>query len=285
MKSIIIVIIKVRNINRFIYCLTAALYSNMQEPRLKKKREILLIPLALLLIVSLPVWAQENIPNQKMFKNKLRARDEKTAIQIFAGPSISFLRGNTEVDNNNQNERSPKYGYSIGISLNRKLTGNFNISYGLIFEKKGGVSHSVATYFDQIDQTFKQGTVEYEYIYEYFTAPLQIFHRVGKSDKFSVGVGPYFSFLKNQIRVRRSLFPPPGNISYDDETDSNTKLDFGIITSILFKVPINSNNLISVQITNTWGLLNIRPNLYQGQVMKTNNTSLLIGFITKRKKI
>ena len=206
---------------------------------------------------------------------------KETEIQILAGPSISFLRGNLEVDNNFQNERKPKYGYSIGIGFNRRLIKDFSISYGLIFEKKGGVSHSVTTYFDQVDQSLKQGTIEYEYNYEYFTIPVQIFHRIGKTNKFSFGIGPYLSYLKRQIRVRRSLFPP-GNISYDDETDVNTMFDFGIMASISFKVPINSKNFLSIQIANTLGLLNIRPNLYQGQVMKTNNISLLVGLITKR---
>ncbi len=208
---------------------------------------------------------------------------KETEIQILAGPSISFLRGNLEVDNNFENERKPKYGYSIGIGFNRRLIKDFSLSYGLIFEKKGGVSHSVTTYFDQVYQSLKQGTIEYVYNYEYFTIPVQIFHRIGKTNKFSFGIGPYLSYLKRQIRVRRSLFLP-GNISYDDETDANTMFDFGIRASISFRVPINSTNFLLIQMSNTLGLLNIRPNLYAGQFMKTNNTSLLIGLIAKRKK-
>ncbi len=226
-----------------------------------------------------PGWTQLS-PSEK-FNSKLVSDDKrKTEFQIFAGPSVSFLRGNLEVDNTEQNERDPKYGYSLGFAFSTELKGRVNITYGLMFEKKGSISNATVTYFDQ---TFKLGLVEYDYEYDYFTFPLQLYYTLSKSNKFSLGIGPYFGFLKKQIRVRKTLFPP-GSISYDDETELNTKFDFGIVTTVLFRIPLSARNSLSLHLTNTLGLINIRPNLYTGQVMKTNCTSLLIGLTNGRKK-
>lgn len=201
-------------------------------------------------------------------------------VEIFGGPSLSFLRGNLEVDNNNQNERKIKIGYSLGVGLSNKLGKSFEIMLGLVFEKKGGQSHSTTTYFDEQDQTFKQGTIEFNYDYKYLTIPIQVYYLFGKQDQFSCGIDPYISHLNKQTLKRTPLFN--GSVGLTDETHRNTKFDFGITASLTFKIPINSKISIRCQILNTLGLLNIRPDLYEGQTMKTNNTSFLIGFITKR---
>lgn len=201
-------------------------------------------------------------------------------LEAFGGPTLSFLRGNLEVDNNTQNKRKIKIGYSLGVGLTNKLGKSFEIMLGLVFEKKGGKSHSTTTYFDELDQTFKQGTIEFNYDYKYFTIPIQVYYLFGKQDQFSCGLGPYISHLNKQTLKRTPLFK--GSVGLTDETDRNTKFDFGITASLTFKIPINSRLSIRCQVLNTLGLLNIRPDLYDGQTMKNNNTSFLIGFITKR---
>ena len=210
------------------------------------------------------------------------ATKRRSEFQIFAGPSISFLRGNLEVDNTNQNERDPKFGYSIGFKLVTEIRKKLSISYGLMFEKKGSISNATVTYFDETDQTFKQGLVEYDFEYDYFTIPTQLYYSIGSTQRISAGIGPFISYLKKQTKARNPSFSAARELT--DETELNTKFDFGIIATVSFSIPIGQKNSLSVQLTNTLGLINIRPNLYTGQVMKTNNTSLLIGLNTKRKK-
>lgn len=118
------------------------------------------------------------------------------------------------------------------------------------------------------------------YDYKYFTIPIQLCYLFGKQDQYSCGIGPYLSYLNKQTLKRTPFFNSPPELT--EETDQNTKLDFGITASMAFKIPINSKISISCQVLNTLGILNIRPELYEGQTMKTNNTSFLIGLITKR---
>jgi hypothetical protein len=217
------------------------------------------------------------------FNSKLVSDDKrKTEFQIFAGPSVSFLRGNLEVDNTEQNERDPKYGYSLGFAFSTELKGRVSITYGLMFEKKGSISNATVTYFDELDQTFKQGLVEYDYEYDYFTFPIQLFYQIGSTEKLYAGFGPYLSYLKKQTKARNPSFSPARELT--DETELNTKFNFGIITTVFFKIPLSTRNSLSLHLTNTLGLINIRPNLYTGQVMKTNCTSLLIGLTNGREK-
>jgi len=246
---------------------------------LKIKTVSIFLCQGILMLFCFATQAQTSFPNS----NEIRTNNaKKTDIHFFSGLSISYLRGNVAVDNNIMNQRKSKYGYAVGLTFNRELHRKFSLTTGLIFEKKGSISNTTATYFDETDQSLKQGIIEYEY--DYFTLPVQIFYSIGSRKMLSVGVGPFVSYLKKQTLARNFLFvySTPGR-ELTDETDMNTKLDFGIVTNILFKIPLNSRSLLSLQLSNTLGLLNIRPNLYQEQVMKTNNTSLLIGFITKRK--
>lgn len=232
----------------------------------------------LLFLAATISLAQPNLPSEaelsKYYPKKLISN-----VEIMAGPAISFLRGAPYVDNNEITTRSLKRGYTFGISIVNPLKGNFDLAVALMFEKKGSISKFNSTYFDPVSQSMKFGTVENDYEYNCISIPLILGYSIGKRKKLNFGVGLFTSYLTKQtMTIFRNPQGPGGT---EDQTDLNTKFDFGAVLKLGYEIPISDKTRFNIQFLNTWGLINTRADPNYG-VIKTNNTSLLFGVIFKR---
>lgn len=234
--------------------------------------------LLLLLVSSTTSWSQTNKPSATELTNYY-PKKLISSVEIMAGPAISFLRGAPYVDNNEITTRSLKRGYTFGISIVNPLTENFDLAVTFMFEKKGSISTFNSTYFDPVSQSMKSGTVENDYEYNCISMPLILGYSIGKRKKINFGVGLFTSYLTKQtLTIFRN---PQGPGGVEDQTDLNTKFDFGAVLKLGYEIPISDKAKLNIQFLNTWGLINTRADPNYGTI-KTNNTSLLFGVIFKR---
>ncbi len=218
--------------------------------------------------------ARNTVPNQPISNHFF------SKIELMAGPSISFLRGNAGVETTTLVKRKIKTGYTYGLGLVHKVDERYNIEVQFLFERKGGTSESITMYFDSSTQSLKQGKTTSEYSYDYFTLPIFVDYNFGRKRRFNIGLGLFTSYLQKQIVTEK--FPFFGTIQTKDETDLNKKIDFGLAYKMGYLLPLRSNLDLSFQLLNTRGIFNTRLNIYPGQVMNSNNTALLVGIILKR---
>jgi hypothetical protein len=224
----------------------------------------------ILFFLMVPCTIQAQEPILKM---------NKANVTIHTGPMVSWLRGNTSVDNTNQNKKKIKLGYTIGLLYDKPLNQKLGFSTGLLFERKGGISLTDATYYDEVDQVTKQGVIEFEYRYDYFTLPIFLTYEIDRGN-LSFGGGGFVGYLNKQVLFRNPLFPSSG-ISFFDETELNTLFDLGVAANVKYKIHLNEHTYLTLQVLNTYGLLNIRRELMDNQSMKTNSLSFLIGINIK----
>lgn len=232
----------------------------------------------LLLFVATSVLAQEQKPDYYAYAPEKLFSE----VEFYAGPGIGLLRGNTSVDNSDLNRRKVKISYAYGMGLNHNINDRFTLNNKLFFERKGGVSEITGTYFDETTQTYKTGRSEQDYSFHYYTLGISPTYTFGKKKRFRIGCGPYLSYLKKQTLKQTTFFRGSGAII--DETEYYRKFDFGVSISVSHRVPLSSATILSLELLNTMGLINTGLNMHEGQVMKTNNTSLLIGLILVRSK-
>jgi hypothetical protein len=251
----------------------------MEEKELNRIRHLISTAILFLffLITTLGFAIAQN-PNEdemtKYYPKKLIS-----SVELMAGPAISFLRGAPYVDNNEITTRSLKLGYTFGISIVNPLKQNFDLAVTLVAEKKGSISTFNSTYFDPVSQSMKSGTVENDYIYNCISMPIILGYSIGKRKKLNFGVGIFTSYITKQTMTIFRNPQGPGGV--EDQTDLNTKFDFGAALKLGYGIPISDKAIFNIQILDTWGLINTRADPNYG-VIKTNNTSLLFGVTFKR---
>lgn len=200
-------------------------------------------------------------------------------VEIIGGPNFSFLRGNTSVDNTFENTRKIRNGISIGVGFYHRLNRSLDLNVKILYEQKGGISETVGAYYDTTSQSLKQGTVQSNYRYDYYSMPILLDYRFGKRQQFSVGVGPFASYLQKQIVTQKFLFS--GSIDTFDRIAYNTKFDLGLALKIGFNISLTEKRDMSLQLLNTLGLNNTSLVSNPGQKTNSNTTSLMIGIILK----
>lgn len=226
---------------------------------------------ALFLFCGALVNAQE-LPG---FKRKIFFDSYK----IAAGPGFSTLRGSPYVDNNSVTSRKAKVGYSFGLTLNHSLSRKFGFESSVFFEKKGSISSYNSTYFDPISQSEKQGKIKNIYAYDCVSLPLMILYSPDKNNRIGLALGIYTSYLIRQTMKIEYVPQGPGGI--EDQTNLNTLFDFGISQQIEYLYPLSPKLSISTKLLNIRGLTNTRSDPDYG-IVKTNNTSFLVGIMFKR---
>ena len=237
--------------------------------------KIIFIPLLIIIVIN--VSGQIPLSQDVMIAKKF-----VTQIEVSVGPSLSSLRGNPGVDNDSQNSRKPKVGYSFGVGLIHSLSKKIDVTGQLLYERKGGKSETITTYFDEETQTFINGRADSDYSYDYYTLPLVFRYAFDKKNRIKCGLGPYISYLHKQTLTVNNYFHNRSNSSFSDQTELNSKFDFGFSGEILYSIPLSSHIALNLQLNHKTGLKNVRPMISNPYSMKTNNTSFLIGIIINR---
>jgi hypothetical protein len=116
--------------------------------------------------------------------------------------------------------------------------------------------------------------------YDYLSLPLLFRTGIGHKITYFLNVGPSFNFLLNQKSIYAGVNP---HISSNNTSDYNT-FNFGIVTGLGIAIPIKERFSLSFELRNNYGLSDINKNREKDLSIKTNSTSLLIGFAFKFRK-
>jgi hypothetical protein len=239
----------------------------------------LVLSIFLLLLFVLPTYVTGQTLEDQYFQAPKRFLSQ---FEIAIGPSISSLRGNPGVDNTSQNTRKTKIGYVFAIGAVHEINEKFEVVGRLMYEHKGGKNEHIMTYFDEETQTFMQGQADDNHKYKYYTIPILLRYNAGKKNQLKFAAGPFISLLDKQTRTVIHNYHNRKGQSFWEETEYNTKYDFGISGEISYEIPLNKVVSIDLQLSHILGLKNVRPQMLEPYTMKTNNTSFLIGFVIKR---
>ena len=198
----------------------------------------------------------------------LSAQSGNMSIGFEAGPTYTFVRGNTIVED----LESPTYSFSAAGTYGIQFTNWLALHTALGFEKKGTKGDILFTNAngDQIGQSTYRST------FSYITLPVLARFSVGQKTKFYFNAGPYFGLLVKQMFTSKSSSWLPA-ISQDN-TDDFKVLDIGVSAGIGALIPINEQLRLSFELRNNLGLRDINPYaLTSDWPYKTNSTALLIG--------
>ena len=226
--------------------------------------------------LAMKVLAQEQPSGDNVYKRKNFFSD----VEVYAGAGIAFLRGSA-ARSDKTHERKLKMSYCYGIALNHKLGNKLKLNSKLFFEKKGGISEITGTYFDQVTQTFKEAKAEIDDSYYYYTFSPSILYAIGKG-KTNAGLGFYVAYLTKQTEKQTTFIPGAGRPSINNMTKYYEHFDWGLAISVSHSVNVHPKFNLNFQLLNTLGFVNVIRNPFEGKVIQTTNTSLLIG-ISKAK--
>jgi hypothetical protein len=113
--------------------------------------------------------------------------------------------------------------------------------------------------------------------YDYLSLPLLFRVGIGHKVTYFLNVGPSFNFLLNQKSIDDGVNP---HVSSNNTNDYNT-FNLGVVTGLGVAIPIKERFSLSFELRNNYGLSNINKNTEKDLSIKTNSTSLLIGFAYK----
>ena len=198
------------------------------------------------------------------------------AFEIVAGPT--FLYTQPKFENNAQ---KLKIEYAVKVTLIHSLSKTFELCTSLLFERKGIKSTAISS--------IETVRITGDRTNDYLTLSLIPRYMIGKQPRFNIGIGGYISLLKSSKTayvydssgVRRQY--------YGAAEPHYRKYDFGISLEVGYIIPLNQNKLITIQILNSNGLIDIdRYDRYSSSspslvsMSRNNSLSLLVGVRFKR---
>jgi hypothetical protein len=183
-------------------------------------------------------------------------------------PSISFLRGNEILSNNSK----LRIGFSCGFFFQYNISRRFSLRSIIAFEQKGS-SYS----FTNIDTNGYSTVIKGYSNFNYITIPILFRTTFGDKLKFFMDIGPFVGYLISQKNIYKNDFYAPAS-TYSQYIP----FDLGLSCGLGVEIPVTNNLLISCEIRDNLGLLNIgKGEVYNDGSIKTNSTNLLIGFAYK----
>ena len=193
-------------------------------------------------------------------------------------PSIVKLSGNDFINE----YHSPTVGFSVGASVEVKLSNLFSLCSGLSYEKKGSVIKNIDLVFENNGELTKAKKVAINY--NYTTLPILMRAHVGKKKKFFIDAGTYFGYLLSQ--KTKTVFSGSTNVSNDN--DLYKKLDFGLAYGIGYAKTISRNKTLGIELRNNMGLMNVsKTDVVNNGKIKTNAFLLMMEYsfnVTKKIK-
>lgn len=183
-------------------------------------------------------------------------------IGIEGGPSISSIRGNEIVE-----ENESLISFEVGGSIEYFFSESLSLKSGFIFEKKGYETESVIDNYGGIPHDSYQVKATYNYL----TIPLFVKYQFGNKLKIFFNGGSYLSYLLSSKSKVRSF-------GSSDHSELNNSLDLGISlgTGVLF--PLSEEFDLSFEFRDNLGLINIsKADIINNGSLKTNSLNFLLG--------
>jgi hypothetical protein len=262
------------------------------------------------LITFIFFFVTHSLFSQSMEPPKMPEPRRTDRLEIFAGPGVSINHGNMFVDNykseNVTNKRVLKLGYFAGVGLLHSLSDRIDLNLRFQYEVKrteGRLDHALNPVNDDTRQVINS-----EYSYRYATISLMPKVFLDSKKSLAVGLGGYFSRIK-KIKGSITWHDPRNGYDYynfngrvwdvvdpDGGIRSTTfipglqsleKNQYGVSLSFQYDATIFKNQILSVQLLNSYGLKNIYNNDMSQNLPERNfniNLILAYGFSLKKKK-
>lgn len=197
----------------------------------------------------------------------LFSQSNKIDIGIEAGPSLKSLRGSDFLESSGSS-----VGFSGGLTFQYNFTKLFSLRTNISYERKGSEMDFLFT--DEFGNQFDEITLRSNF--DYLTIPLLARFTFGEKLRFHVNAGPNVGYLVKQADILDAYATIPE--SETNNIDVFERLDFGLTTGLGVSYPILNNLLLSMEVRNNLGLININSLANDnGGNTKTVSTNLLVG--------
>jgi hypothetical protein len=207
------------------------------------------------------------------------SRSRFSPLEITAGVGIISL---LQEPSDPHRQDASDFGYSFGLAKKYTISDHFQLEGRVLYERKGGKQYDDEQTGDTITSTpvIHKGSITTRHIYDCVTIPLTGRYRFGSKVKFQINAGPYYSFLLKSVTNDKSSVT-----SYQTSSDITQLLrnDFGYCVGVGVEIPHKTGYGLSIQITNSRGLVNIweQDNPANPRNWKTNSTLIMVGFPLK----
>ena len=175
----------------------------------------------------------------------------------------------------------PKTGYAFGLSASHDFTRIVSVDVAVLYEAK-----NYDTSRDRLDQSLdppENYNILDENGLRYLTLSALTNFRIGKSSKFFLGVGGYYSFLRGVEVAQTVTYNGVVRIyGFSTSTIDTEDSDHGLILSLKYRYPLNEKFDVAIQLLNALGLYDITTNPLPLVVIKNNTYSLTIGITLKK---
>jgi len=200
-------------------------------------------------------------------------QQNKFYIGIEGGPGLSHLRYIDPVEKN-----AMTFGFSGGLFFQYNFPKIFSIRTNIAFERKSSRDQLTITSsgYDQYSIVKTTANLNYDYL----VMPVLFKATFGKKINYFINAGPYFGYLLSQ-EFKYVYYDLHNNFN---QTASDKRYDIGLTAGLGISIPIKDRYLISCEIRNNLGLIDINNTSYPYYPLsktKTNSTNLQFGVAYK----
>lgn len=261
----------------------------------------------ILSLISIKAWCQQEriyrLPEPKRFISK---------VEIFAGPGLSFNRGNLFVENYRgefangnyvENKRLTKLGYSAGLGIYHQINNRIDLNLRILWEQKG-YNSELSTPLGSNSRAF----AESNYTYKYFTVPVTAKLFMDKKKRLSISLGGYVSRLNSMSATEKfyntldntrtsSTFIGRTLVAFDADGGINSasfipglqgfaEYDYGTTVALNYELKLAEKHTLIIQMIDNFGLTNVnKPNFTSIPSPNERNhvISVIVGYLYQRK--
>ena len=207
---------------------------------------------------------------------RILGQENKIILGVEGSPGLIFLYGNDIL----KTFYKPTLGFSSGLFCQYNFPQYYSIRTNIAYERKGSELNHIITYTDQNGVEIGSERIVGHINFDYLTMPILFRMTIGKKIKYFFNAGPYVGYLISQISVwEKSMYVPAKT---ENNTENFKRFDTGVTTGLGLSISIIDKLMVSLEIRNSTGLLNVSdlPIGNNGSI-KTNSTNLLIGLTYK----
>jgi hypothetical protein len=202
--------------------------------------------------------------------SSIRAQNSMFDLGLEGGPNLSTMLIKSPLFDFNPD---PAIFGSGGFIFQYNCKNFLSFKTGISYQRKGFQIKDIP-YLDQSGNTLGMGTSTSRL--DYLTFPVLVKASFGKKVNFFVNAGPYVGYLLQ--KTDRTKINSTSN-TYKDNLSGMNRWDFGVAGGIGIAIPIRTFWVISVEVRNYSGLLDIAYS--NNTKWLTNTTDLRVGVAYK----
>jgi len=197
----------------------------------------------------------------------VRSQTNPYEFGVETGPSAIFLRGNFFPSG----VYGARIGYASGISFQYNRNSHVSFRTGIHFQRKGA---QLKLPFTDANGNEIQGS-RTRSNFDYLTMSFLTRISFGKQRRIFLNAGPYTGYLIQQTDITTSS-GSKFRVSHN-HTRTYDRIDLGIASGFGATLPIRESLVMSVEVRNNLGLINLVAPSTDDGTLRTNSTVLLLG--------